>query len=54
MSKAEKNAKLIEVKRDLMVKWEHRAQLASSRPLKTSLERRAAKYRRQVADLSRK
>ena len=54
MANAKKNEKLVEVKKGLAQKWERRARATNSQPERISLERRAAKYRRQAADLARK
>jgi hypothetical protein len=53
MANTNKNANLVEVKLGLARKWERRARATNSRPEQNTLERRAAKYRRQAADLAR-
>ncbi len=52
MSEQKRIENLIRVKTDLAKKWERRARSVRSRPERALLERRAAKYRRQVADLT--
>lgn len=54
MANAKKNEKLVEVKQGLARKWERRARASNSRPEKALLERRAAKYRLQAANLAKK
>ena len=53
MSKAKDTENRVAVKMMLAKKWEHLAKVANSIPAQQSFTRRAAKYRRQAADLSR-
>jgi len=52
MSEQKRIENLIRVKTELAKKWERRARSVRSRPERALLERRAAKYRRQAADLA--
>lgn len=52
MSEKKRIENLIRVKTELLKKWERRARAVRSRPERALLERRAAKYRRQLADLA--
>lgn len=54
MSKAEQYKKLAAVKTMLAEKWEHLSKVSNSIPSQNTFKRRAAKYRRQAADLLRK
>ncbi len=52
MSEKKRIENLIRVKAELLKKWERRARWVRSRPARASLERKAAEYRRQLADLA--
>ena len=54
MTKTEQYQKLAVVKTKLAEKWEHLSKVANSIPCQKTFTRRAAKYRRQAADLLRK
>ena len=49
----DKNANLIEVKRQLAEKYEHLATITKSEPRRKTYVRRARRYRDQAADIAR-
>jgi hypothetical protein len=54
VSKATNDAKLVDVKLALAEKCDRLIKVSKSTPRKTSLQRQAAKFRRQAADLTKK